>query len=267
MSDQPISARRDPWSFLRQFTDARIALGHAGGSLPTDAVLEFRLAHAKARDAVHKPLDVQELLSQIEPLGLPIHAVHSQAADRAVYLQRPDLGRQLSDDDRETLQKTPSASVRTDVAFVIGDGLSALAVERHAADLLSAVVPKLQEQDLSIAPIAIAEQARVALGDEIGDALNADLVVMLIGERPGLSSPDSLGIYLTWAPKRGRMDSERNCISNVRPEGLTIAAAAHKLIYLITAARQKRLTGVMLKDESTALPDDRSANAQLPSSS
>ncbi|MEJ2059655.1 MAG: ethanolamine ammonia-lyase subunit EutC, partial [Gammaproteobacteria bacterium] len=259
-----LSTRRDPWVFLKRFTDARIALGHAGGSLPTDAVLEFRLAHAKARDAVHRPLDVEGLLTQLEPLGLPVHRVHSQAPDRAIYLQRPDLGRLLNEGDQARLQTDPASAVGCDVAFVIGDGLSALSVERHAGDLLATVVPELQQRDISIGPLVVAEQARVALGDEIGQALNAELLVLLIGERPGLSSPDSLGVYMTWEPKTGRMDSERNCISNVRPEGLPIRAAAHKLLYLITAARQKGLTGVNLKDESTTLPDDAEAPVILP---
>ncbi|MGN8160397.1 ethanolamine ammonia-lyase subunit EutC [Salinisphaera sp. RV14] len=266
MTNQPITARRDPWVFLKQFTDARIALGHAGGSLPTDAVLEFRLAHARARDAVHRPLHAEALCARIAELGLPFHRVHSRATDRAVYLQRPDLGRQLNENDRTALHSTRTSSVgaRADVAFVVGDGLSALAVEHHAADLLAVVVPTLRQQGLNIAPVVIAEQARVALGDQVGAALNAELLVMLIGERPGLSSPDSLGIYLTWAPKHGRMDSERNCISNVRPDGLSIAAAAHNLLYLITAARDKRLTGVRLKNDASPLSGNSGPAAHLP---
>lgn len=243
-----LPGQADPWRGLRRFTDARIALGRVGGSQPTEAVLDFRLAHAQARDAVHRPLDVDALCARLAPLGLPLLRAISRAPDRATYLQRPDLGRTLAPEAATRLAGEPSAGY--DVVFVLGDGLSALAVERHAPSLLEAVLTPLRAQGWRIGPLVVAEQARVALGDEVGQALNASLVVVLIGERPGLSSPDSLGVYLTYAPRPGRLDSERNCISNVRPEGLACAAAAHKLLHLLVAARSRRLTGVALKDDA-----------------
>ncbi|CAM2145030.1 Ethanolamine ammonia-lyase small subunit [Pararobbsia alpina] len=255
----------NPWHDLRQFTRARIALGRAGDSLPTEAVLDFGLAHAQARDAVHHPLDVALLSAALDAMHLPSIVVRSAAADRAQYLLRPDLGRRLHASAAETLDAyragNPASSPQADgsdtdaprILFVIADGLSAFAPQRHALPLLGEVLPRLH--DWSIGPIVIATQSRVALGDDIGERLNADVVVMLIGERPGLSSPDSLGIYLTWHPRVGRTDAERNCISNVRPEGLGYDTAAHKLHYLLMRARDLRITGVALKDESGLLPN------------
>jgi ethanolamine ammonia-lyase small subunit len=253
MSGKLQSGYADPWAALRRYTDARIALGRVGGSQPTQAVLDFRLAHARARDAVHRPLDVAALGERLAGLDLPLARVASRAPDRPTYLQRPDLGRRLAGEAQERLIDMPATGC--DVAFVLADGLSALAVERHAAPLLEAVLPRLRAQNWRIGPLVIAEQARVALGDEVGHALAAELVVMLIGERPGLSSPDSLGVYLTYRPRPGRMDSERNCISNIRPEGLTYPAAAHKLLYLLTEARRRGLTGVGLKDDAPVLAE------------
>jgi ethanolamine ammonia-lyase small subunit len=224
---------KNPWSALRQFTNARIALGRAGNSLPTAPLLAFNLAHAQARDAVHQPLDAESLHEQLRANGFTTLDVHSAAPDRQHYLRRPDLGRRLADDSREALALEQAAIEPPDVLFVIADGLSAF--------------------DWKIGPVVVARQGRVALGDEIGELLGAKLVVMLIGERPGLSSPDSLGIYLTYAPKVGCSDAQRNCISNVRPEGLSYAAAAHKLHYLLTHARRLALTGVGLKDDSDTL--------------
>jgi len=253
----------NPWDTLRRFTSARIALGRVGDSLPTDALLAFGLAHAQARDAVHLPLDQKALQAQLEAAGYPALAVHSAAGDRAAYLRRPDWGRRLNDPSRERLvAAAQNVRAAPDVAFVIGDGLSARAVAAHAVPLVQAVTPKLAEW--RIAPIVIAEQARVALGDEVGELLRATQVVVLIGERPGLSSPDSLGVYLTYGPRIGRTDAERNCISNVRPEGLGYAAAAHKLAYLLHAARRLGQTGIALKDESGALPESRTEHLAAP---
>ncbi|WP_265946567.1 ethanolamine ammonia-lyase subunit EutC [Dechloromonas sp. A34] len=243
----------DPWSALRRHTAARIALGRSGDSLPTSALLEFGLAHALARDAVHLPLDGAALATALDAVGLAHLAVHSQAADRATYLRRPDLGRQLTPDSLATLEKAAPATA-PDLVFVIADGLSSLAVARHALPLLHATLGQLP--GWSIAPVVIAEQARVALGDAIGEALGAATVVILIGERPGLSSPDSLGIYLTHRPRPGLTDADRNCISNVRPEGLSYAVAARKLTYLLDGARRLGRSGLALKDDSSleALP-------------
>ncbi|MGF7129267.1 ethanolamine ammonia-lyase small subunit [Paraburkholderia sp. EB58] len=242
---------KNPWGALRQFTNARIALGRAGNSLPTEPLLAFNLSHAQARDAVHQPLDAELLHEQLRANGFLTLDVHSAAPDRQHYLRRPDLGRRLADDSRETLALEQAAIEPPDVLFVIADGLSAFAASKQAIPLLQAVCPKLA--DWKIGPVVVARQARVALGDEIGELLGAKLVVMLIGERPGLSSPDSLGVYLTYAPKVGCSDAQRNCISNVRPEGLSYGAAAHKLHYLLTHARRLSLTGVGLKDDSDAL--------------
>ena len=247
----------NPWSSLRRFTPARIGLGRTGVSLPTSAQLDFQLAHAQARDAVHRPLDVQTLRGEIEALGLATVALHSAATSRAMYLQRPDLGRQLGAESRaqlEALQVERHAQgvMKHDIAFAVVDGLSALAAQRHAAQLIAAVLATEAASSWVQAPVAIVEQGRVAVGDEIGALLDSRIVVVLIGERPGLSSPDSLGIYLTWAPRPGRNDAERNCISNVRPEGLGYADAAAKLVYLLEQALSRELTGVALKDESGA---------------
>ena len=239
----------DPWHTLRSFTRARIALGRTGHGLPTDALLAFELAHAKARDAVHHPLEIDALRSALRAQGFATLDAHSAAPDRAHYLRRPDLGRRLADESRTALERAKTEGV--DLTFVVADGLSAFATARHAVPLLVAARAKLE--GWRIGPVVIARQARVALGDEIGALLGATFVAVLIGERPGLSSPDSLGIYLTYGPRVGRTDAERNCISNVRPEGLGYAEAAHKLHYLLTQARRLSLTGVALKDDSDAL--------------
>lgn len=239
----------DPFARLRKSTPARIGLGRCGHGLPTAALLEFQLAHARARDAVHQKFDPEAVVAALGDRETVI--VHSRAPDRQSYLQRPDLGRQLLEADLIRL----TAGDPYEVAFVIADGLSAPAVHAHAAPLLHALFPKLN--DWRIAPIVIACQARVALGDEIGSRVGAALVVVLIGERPGLSAPDSLGAYLTWQPRPGRQDSERNCISNIRPPtGLTYDQAASRIAWLLSAARRQRLTGVGLKDSSAtpALP-------------
>ena len=242
----------DPWSALRRHTPARIALGRSGASLPTREVLAFSLAHAQARDAVHTAFSVQAVTDAIESLELSTLAVDSAAPDRVTYLRRPDLGRRLSDSSRTLLNNRPSRTI--DLAIVVADGLSSTAVHAHAAPLIAALLPLIRAEGWSLAPIVIASQARVALGDEVGEMLSARLVLLLVGERPGLSSPDSLGAYLTFAPKVGRTDAERNCISNIRAEGLSYDQAAFKLAWHAREALRLGLTGVGLKDESdTAL--------------
>jgi ethanolamine ammonia-lyase small subunit len=242
----------NPWSVLRRHTPARIGLGRAGTSLPTGPQLAFQLAHAQARDAVHRPLDVGQCTTELQAQGLQTLHAHSAAASRGIYLQRPDLGRRLSEASaNELAARRPSQAC--DLGFVVADGLSALAVERHAAPFLAALLALLRtdEQPWTLGPAVLVQQGRVAVGDEIGALIRARLVLVLIGERPGLSSPDSLGLYLTWAPHPGQTDAERNCISNVRPEGLPYADAAHRAAWLLRAARQRQVTGVALKDESS----------------
>ena len=241
----------NPWQELKEFTAARIALGRTGVSLPTHALLQFGLAHAQARDAVHQPLQSAPLISGLEAIGQNVLELHSAARHRDEYLRRPDLGRCLSTESRAQLQGHDKAPV--DLAIVIADGLSSTAIAHHALPLLEQWLPQLAQRGITLAPIVIAHQARVALGDEVGELLKARMVVVLIGERPGLSSPDSLGLYLTWQPAVGRLDAERNCISNVRPEGLDYPQAIHKLQWLLEQAFLRRLTGVALKDESDEL--------------
>lgn len=243
--ENPLSV--DPWQQLRSFTRARIALGRVGSSLPTREVLDFGMCHAMARDAVHNPLDVESFCAGLHASGFETLCVKSAAPDRASYLLRPDLGRKLSGDGVNTLQEAVRHDC--DILFVVGDGLSSLAVSNHAQAVLEnlrAILP----QSWRVAPVVVASQARVALSDQIGELLRAQVVIMLIGERPGLTSPDSLGIYITYAPKSGRQDSERNCISNVRPEGLNYEAAAHKTLWLVKEAMRLKLSGIGLKDES-----------------
>jgi ethanolamine ammonia-lyase small subunit len=243
----------DPWTMLRRHTNARIALGRAGSSLPTAPLLAFELAHAQARDAVHQPLDTAALDASLRAAGFDTLAVQSAAPDRDRYLRRPDLGRLLDDASAARLSAHADASAdEIDLVFVAADGLSAFAAQRHVGPLLASLRGKLD--GWTLAPVVIATQARVALGDRIGELLRATIVVVMIGERPGLSSPDSLGLYVTYAPRAGRHDAERNCISNVRPEGLGYAAAAHKLTWLLNEARRLKLTGVGLKDHSGSLP-------------
>lgn len=252
-NESAVAPVADGWGFLREFTTARIALGRAGGSLPTRRHLEFQLAHARARDAVHSELDMAALEREIAALGVETIRLHSAAPDRATYLQRPDLGRRLDEDSRRLLEERGRDGAA--VAFMVADGLSALAVQRHAPAMLEAILARLDPEEWRIAPVALVEQGRVAISDEIGALLGAEIAVILIGERPGLSSPDSLGIYLTYGPKIGNTDADRNCISNIRAAGLSYAKAAHRLAYLLTAARNRRLSGVELKDEAGALEE------------
>ena len=238
----------DNWQGWRASTPARLALGRAGSGMPTDETLRFGWAHAMARDAILAALDVDSLTTSLRTDGWLVEQVRSCAQDREVYLRRPDLGRQLHVDDAARLRAMPQDPA-ADVCLVIGDGLSSLAIERHARPVLAELRSHLRQATI-LSPVVIATQARVALADEIAEALGAKLVVMLIGERPGLSSPDSLGLYLTHAPRRGRSDAERNCISNVRVEGLSYAAAAFKLAWLIRESLRLGFSGVQLKDES-----------------
>lgn len=243
----------NPWNALKVYTPARIALGRTGTSLPTKPHLEFQLAHARARKAVHHELDVPALAQALKQRGHDAHVLNSAAANRLIYLQRPDMGRRLDDVSRAALQSLPKSQQTHDVAFVIGDGLSALAIEENATAFLDFMLPKLTGSGWRIAPLAVVKGARVAVGDEIGEILGSDMVVILIGERPGLSSPDSMGIYMTFKPRTGLTDESRNCISNVRKEGLSYEAAAHKLHYLMTEARRRQTSGVHLKDEAETL--------------
>ena len=248
----------DPWVELRRHTPARIALGRAGTSLPTAEVLRFAAAHAQARDAVRVPLDLPALtaalLAALPPGGGPVIALRSRAPDREAYLRRPDWGRRLDAASTDALQARSSGPV--DLAVVVADGLSAVASQRHAAPLLAALHCALAGH-LTLAPPVIATQARVALGDEIGALLQARLVLVLLGERPGLSSPDSLGAYLTHAPQVGCNDAQRNCVSNIRPAGLAPEAAAQRIAWLLREALRRRLSGIALKDDSaTALIND-----------
>jgi ethanolamine ammonia-lyase small subunit len=253
MSDSSITP--DPWTGVRRHTPARVALGRAGGSLPTAEVLDFAAAHAAARDAVHAELDAAALAAELARTGLPVLLVDSAAADRLRYLQRPDLGRRLSDAGRATIAAA-EAKVGRDVALVVGDGLSALAAERHAAAVVAALVPALRQRGFGVGPICVVRQARVAIEDEIGALLGARLAVILLGERPGLGAADSLGAYLVHDPRPGRTDAERNCVSNIRPAGLPIPVAVDTLVYLITESLRRRISGVGLKDErsTTTLP-------------
>ena len=251
-SESASSVTPNPWQDWRNATPARLALGRAGAGMPTDETLRFGWAHAMARDAIHAALDVDKLDAELRANGWDVARVHSRAEERTTYLRRPDLGRRLAAEDaarlREAAEKTPGGR-QCDVCIVIGDGLSSLAVERNAAPLLAALRPHLPP-GTRFAPVVIASQARVALADEVAEIFGAALSVMLIGERPGLSSPDSLGIYLTHAPRKGRHDAERNCISNVRPAGLAHDAAAFKLAWLMREALRLGATGIALKDES-----------------
>lgn len=241
----------NPWLELRRLTPARIALGRTGTSIPTGAQLDFQFAHAQARDAVHLPFDHAGLSSQMAERGRDSLLLHSAAPDRHSYLQRPDLGRRLSDESAQTLRDYALANPGgVDLAVVVADGLSALAVHKHTVPFLTRMEEQTQAEGWSLSPVILVEQGRVAVADEIGQLLGAKMVVILIGERPGLSSPDSLGLYFTYNPKVGLTDAYRNCISNVRLEGLSYGMAAHRLLYLMREACRRQLSGVNLKDEA-----------------
>jgi ethanolamine ammonia-lyase small subunit len=236
------------WSArLRSLTPARVGLGRTGVSQQTRDLLEFQQAHAQARDAVHARMEAAALAENIGTIsGTSVLELHSMVPDRSTYLQRPDLGRTLDAASEKTLAGL--AQKQSNLAIIVADGLSALAVERHAPPLLQELLPRLEKWNM--APICVVEQARVAIGDAIGSALQVQLSIVLIGERPGLSSPDSLGAYITWQPRPGRTDAERNCISNIRTEGLSYVQAAAQLVFYLTEARRRELTGIALKEES-----------------
>lgn len=249
----------NPWALLKEYTDARIGLGRAGISIPTSHSLAFQLAHAQAQDAVHLPLDVEYVIEQLGNINLnqeiftPI-LLHSQAVNRTVYLQRPDLGRRLDKKSIEVLKKVNTLKdEKYDLSIVIVDGLSSLAIKENAQIFIKKLIEVLNfsSQDWKIAPITIVQQGRVAIGDEVGQILNSKISIVLIGERPGLSSPDSMGLYLTYDPKVGLTDESRNCISNIRIEGLSYEEAVKKTMYLLKESRKLELSGVNLKDRTT----------------
>ncbi len=246
------SPTTNPWLALRSATSARIALGRAGGSLPTRAWLDFKQAHAAARDAVHAPFDAEGLAEQIRSLGCDVVVVSSAAPDRATFLKRPDLGRRLSTAALRTLRQQDRPQIQPDVVIVVSDGLSAMAVHRQTIPLLTLLLPKLQNDGWALATVVVVRFGRVAVQDAIGELLGARIALILIGERPGLGSPDSLGAYLVYSPQPGRNDAERNCVSNIRPAGLPHAAAADTIHHLLTESRRRRLSGVGLKDERTS---------------
>jgi len=233
---------------LRILTPARIGLGLAGASLPTRALLDFTLDHARARDAVHAIFDVPAMLQGLTDLGLKALSVSSRAAERQLYLRRPDLGRLLDPDSRHQLVNAAGDAHR--LSIVVGDGLSPTAVNVHAVALLRSLIPRLADDKIEIGHAVVASGARVALGDEIGAILGARMIAVLIGERPGLSAADSLGVYLTFAPRIGTTDERRNCVSNIHRAGLTYDEAASKLAWLIREGLCREMTGVALKDES-----------------
>lgn len=245
----------DPWSSLRAHTDARIALGRVGAGLPTNASLDFKLAHAHARDAIYSTLDHATLTSASEMLGLSVLSLQSQVQSRQEYLQRPDLGRKLNAASQKKIEALSPGAV--DVSIILADGLSAEAVNLHAVPVLKHLVHSLRAAGFSIAPLVLADQARVAIADDIGALLRAELSLIFIGERPGLTSPHSLGAYLTYHPRVGLTDESRNCISNIRPEGLVYADAAQKIFYLATESLRRKLSGVMLKDDGGLLATEK----------
>jgi len=253
----------NPWAALREYTDARIGLGRAGVSIPTAESLNFQLAHAQAQDAVHLPLDVEYVIEQLENVNFtfnqeqeifPPILLHSQAVNRTTYLQRPDLGRRLDKKSIETLKKVNTLKDEEyDLSIVVVDGLSSLAIKENATIFIKKLIEALNtdSQDWKIAPITIVLQGRVAIGDEVGEILNSKTTIVLIGERPGLSSPDSMGLYLTYNPKVGLTDESRNCISNIRIEGLSYEEGIKKAMYLLKESRRLGLSGVNLKDRTT----------------
>ncbi len=250
---------KNKWAELSRFTDARIALGRVGGSLPTSQLLSFQFDHANAQDAVHIPLDCEQLISDLDTKQ-PKVLLKSKAENRAQYLQRPDYGRKLSTESLEKLSQFYNKE-RYDIAFAIADGLSSIAVQRHAPNMMSTMLSHFERKNTRIAPISIILQGRVAVGDDIARALNAKCIVLLIGERPGLSSPDSLGIYFTFDPKPDFNDANRNCISNIRDGGLSYSEAAAKVVYLTTESLKIGKSGVDLKDNMAPVIENDAAAA------
>ncbi|MFL1528022.1 ethanolamine ammonia-lyase subunit EutC [Pseudomonas sp. O230] len=262
--DKPPVDSENPLLQLRRLTPARIALGRTGTSMPTSAQLDFQYAHAQARDAVHLPFDHAGLRSQLAECGYESVLLHSAATNRDSYLQRPDLGRKLSDESAQILRNHASAHPGgVDLVIVVADGLSALAVHRHTVPFLARMREQIEVDGWTVSPVILVEQGRVAVSDEIGELLGAKMVVILIGERPGLSSPDSLGLYFTYNPKVGLTDAYRNCISNVRLEGLSYGMAAHRLLYLMREACRRQLSGVNLKDEAQLQTLESDAGADM----
>ena len=252
----------DSWHPLRKLTAARIALGRAGGSLPTRELLKFRLAHAQARDAVLSPFDAAALAEDLRPAGVETVVIDSAVRDRAEFLQRPDLGRRLAPASRALLVERAAALPPVDLAIIVSDGLSTLAARTQAAPVLAALLALLREEGgWTLSPIVVARHARVALQDEVGEIFRAKISLMLLGERPGLGSADSLGAYFTFAPALGRSDAERNCVSNIRPGGLSPEEAACKLHYLLGESRRLGLSGIALKDDHLLLPAAAPAKA------
>ncbi|MEX0724851.1 MAG: ethanolamine ammonia-lyase subunit EutC [Planctomycetaceae bacterium] len=243
----PHLSTTDAWRHLRSLTAARIALGRSGGSLTTSELLDFGLAHARARDAVHAVFDPEALTRELSELGIPCLTIDSCARDRWEYLRRPDLGRRLNEASRKTLSDLTTPSC--DLSIVISDGLSATAAHQQAVPVLKSLWPRLLNDRWSLAPVQLVRFGRVAIQDEIGELLGAQLSLMLIGERPGLGSPNSLGAYFVYRPQPGKTDAERNCVSNIRAEGLSPEAAAESLYYLLSESRRRRISGVMLKDD------------------
>lgn len=241
----------DDWELLKAYTSARIALGRTGVSIPLRESLQFKLAHAHAKDAVYSSLDITHLQLDLAITGLPVHAVRSRAGDRDTYLQRPDLGRLLDDPSVELIRHLDSSSA--DICLIVADGLSATAIMKNAGTVVNLLVEKIRQSGYSVAPIFLVEQGRVAIMDTIGGLLCPRLAIILIGERPGLSSFDSMGAYITYAPQPGLTDERRNCISNIREQGLSPAMAVDKLMYLIHTAFQLQITGVALKDNDGLL--------------
>ncbi len=238
--------RNDLWVALKQFTPARIAMGRTGHSITMNDALAFKLAHAHARDAVYSSLNERDLQEHLAVFNLPILQVHSRVTYREQYLQRPDLGRRL---DEHSVKLLTNDNACYDVAIIVADGLSAIAINENATSYLSHLIPLIKQANLTIAPVCIAHQARVAIADEIGQLLKANLSIILIGERPGLSAADSMGMYVTYKPAVGLTDESRNCISNIRQGGLSYKEAARKTFYLLTQALNNKLTGVELKDD------------------
>ncbi|WP_018622507.1 ethanolamine ammonia-lyase subunit EutC [Spirosoma luteum] len=241
----------DEWDALKAYTDARIALGKTGVSIPLRESLLFRLAHAHAKDAVYSRLNIARLEADLASTGLPMYSVHSQAENRDIYLQRPDLGRLLDELSTKRLQDINSAPA--DICLIVADGLSATAIHKNAGPVVTLLVEQVRKAGYSLAPIVLVEQGRVAITDAIGELLRPRLAIMLVGERPGLSSFDSMGAYITYAPQPGLTDERRNCLSNIREQGLTHIMAVNKLMYIIQSAFRLQLTGVALKDNGGLL--------------
>ncbi len=237
----------DPLIALKQFTDARIAIGRVGDSIPIKESLEFKLAHAHARDAVYSVLDFELLNKRLAEFNLPILSLHSKAFSRHNYLKRPDYGRQLND---KSINELKDYNNESDITIIIADGLSATAINENASELLSALIPMLISANFTIGPLCLVEQGRVAIGDEVGYYLKAKYSIVLIGERPGLSAADSLGAYLTYCPKPGLTDESRNCVSNIRLQGLNYKLAAEKIFYLVTESFKLKLSGIVIKDNN-----------------